>query len=162
MGEDSSMRRPTRPTMRSTQVLLGGEAERARGDPAVALDVDRVVAVDHDLGDARVFEHPLQRPEPERVVLDVLDEPGAFVDGQQQLLVLDDRGQLLTYELVELRLGERRIVDPTAQALEQLLDGTRLDHGQGIRDDQDRNGVLSHLVVRQCLRITRLQICVRL
>ena len=82
IGEASSMRRPTDETMRSidtAQVLLGDEAGVGLLDDAVALDVDVVAPVDHDLGDGRVVEELLDRAEAHHVAGDVLHQTLALL-----------------------------------------------------------------------------------
>ena len=71
------MRRPTDETIRSmTRRRCSSEMKRAPGllDDAVALDVDEVAAVDHDLGDGGVGEELLDRAEAHHVAGDVLHE----------------------------------------------------------------------------------------
>ena len=58
------MRRPTRDDDALddlAEVVVGQEARVGRVEPAVALDVDAVGRVDHDLGDGRVGEVALDR-----------------------------------------------------------------------------------------------------
>ncbi len=77
IGFDSSTRRLTVETMRS-MVCISCSCEANRSgqllDPAAALDVDVVGAVDHDLGDGGVLEQRFQHAEAERLVDDPADQ----------------------------------------------------------------------------------------
>ncbi len=67
--------------------------EEQRVDPldlALALDVDVVRAVDHDLGDGRVRQERFQRPEAGHVVDHLVDEAHALLAGDREAAVLDD------------------------------------------------------------------------
>ncbi len=71
------MRRPTRADDLADdphQVAFVGEAGLGFLDLAAPLDEDDRRGVDHDVGDRRVLEQRLQRPEPEQLVEDVLDQ----------------------------------------------------------------------------------------
>lgn len=62
--------------------------------PAIALDVDFVMPIDHDLGDIRRRQQWFQRPQPDRFV-QYLAAQGLPVDGQRQPGILghDQRQQ---------------------------------------------------------------------
>ena len=139
IGTFSSMRRPSGATMRSiTPRTCSWFMNRAVGQRQLAalLDVDLVVAVDHDLGDGAVGEQVLERPEAERLVEHRLDDLAAqlavadlpaFLFEQRQDLGLDPRPQLLhphgIARQVEVGLLDVDLVDQAlVQAQLQLAD----------------------------------------
>ena len=103
IGEDSSIRRPTAETIfwmirsrcRSSLKRTGRRLEHA-----VALDEDLGVAVDQDVGDGRVLEQRLERPEAEQLVEDVADQLLAL--GLVERLVL--LRELLVDDVADFRL----------------------------------------------------------
>src|SRR5919112_518784 len=84
------------------QVGLVDEAALGREDAALPLHVDHVGRVDHDLGDARVAQERLDRPEAEHVVGDLGDQPPPLVPGERGLLLLQGPLQHLADLVVEL------------------------------------------------------------
>ena len=58
----------------AAQLLVAEEADVAEREVPLALDVDLVDAVDHDLGDRRIVEQVLERAEAERLVHQLLDQ----------------------------------------------------------------------------------------
>ncbi len=118
------------------QVPLVLEAHRRRLEHAVALDEHAVVAVDQDVGDRRVLEQRLERPEAEQFVEHVVDQLLAL--GMVERVVL--LGQLLEDDVADFVLDllarhgfERGQVDEVEQALVQLdLEvGVQLVLGEG-------------------------------
>src|SRR5690606_33091549 len=85
----------------ATKLRLARESARRLVEPAVALDVDLVVAVDHDLADTRVVEQSLERPEAEHVGPDLGDEAVALGRCQRDLLDLDDAPELLAGDAMQ-------------------------------------------------------------
>ena len=83
IGEASSMRRPMRRddlVDDPQQVLRRRRSRRSvRVELAVALDVDRVRAVDHDLADGVVAQERLERPVAEDVVGDLAGDLRALL-----------------------------------------------------------------------------------
>src|SRR5919112_1870666 len=114
------------------QVLLGGEPGGGAGQLAVLLDVDRVRAVGHDLGDRRVVQQPLQRPEAEHVVGQLGGEPLALLGAQRHLLGLDDLVELAQDDRPQRLLAQAGVVHPAAHALEQRLADAVLELGQRV------------------------------
>ena len=118
IGLDSSTRRPTRPTILSIVRRRWASSVNCPStleDPAAALDVDRVGAVDHDLGDVRVAQEGLDRPVAEDVVGDLLGDPGAVGDGQRRLVLGEHLLQRQPDLLLELGLGQPRVVQLRAR-----------------------------------------------
>ena len=77
IGLDSSMRRPTSDTILSmirSRCFSSVKRDVGQLQPAVALDVDLVVAVDQDVRHRRVGHQRLERAEAEHLVLDVADQ----------------------------------------------------------------------------------------
>ena len=77
IGEDSSIRRPTAETifwMMRSRCFSSLNRDGARFEHAVALDEHLIVAVDQDVGDRRILEQRLERPEAEQLVEHVADE----------------------------------------------------------------------------------------
>src|SRR5581483_6315145 len=60
------------------QVALVGEADGGHFQHAVPLDVDRAVAVDQDVRDGRVAHQGRERPQAERLVQYLVDQPFAL------------------------------------------------------------------------------------
>ena len=106
MGDDSSTRRLTSPTILSMTRRRWVSSMKEVGVRSIlpaALDVDPVRPVDHDFGDVRVFQVPLDGSVAEDVVGDVLAQAGLV--GQRQRGGLVGQGGL--------QLG----VDPRAKVL---------------------------------------------
>lgn len=72
------------------QLLVRGEAERELLHAAGTLHEDLVGAVDHDLGDGRVFEERFEHAEAEGLVHDAADELGPLGGGEDRALAADD------------------------------------------------------------------------
>ena len=132
-GEDSSMRRPTRETMRSmTRRRCSSELNRdvRRGQLAAAFDVDLVRSVDHDFGDGRLVQEPLERSVPQHVVHDFLNEPLPFRGSKGNLLLVHDGPKFVLDVALQLGLVEGRISDPATHAFVErgarpILDGVK-------------------------------------
>ena len=125
------------------------ERDRGRLDLAVALDVDLVVVVDHDLGDRVVAKQGLERPVAEDVIRDLARDLAPFLAGQRGAVdreLLGDDAQHLLGQVVggggtvlgpaggiQLRaeLGDARVVD------------VRLQVGVRVRPALDRLGLVS-------------------
>ncbi len=92
-GLESSMRRPIGVMIRS---MIRSTCSSSRnvlstcGDLARPLDVDLRRAVDHDLGDGRVAEERLERPEADHLVDQLVHEPHALVARHGEVLVAHD------------------------------------------------------------------------
>jgi hypothetical protein len=113
-------------------VLLGGEPGGGADQPALLLDVDRVRAVAHDLGDAGVVEQPLQRAVAEDVVGELGGQPGALLGRERDPFLLDHLVQLAEDDGAQRLLGQRRVVHPVAHALEQRLGDAVLEPGERV------------------------------
>jgi hypothetical protein len=109
-------------------VLVVLELDARLFELAAALDVNLLRRVDEDVGDGRVGEQGLQRPEAEQLVADFADEPLAVGRGERRVLgqqeVFGEAGdlgvELLGFELAEL--GQVHPVDDGAvQARLHLL-----------------------------------------
>ena len=103
------------------EVGLVDEAGRGLLDAAGPLDVDRVRAVDHDLGDLLVLEEPVDRAVAEDVVGDVLDELGLVGGRQRRPLLGQGRLQLLVHPAAEVVLGEPLVVEDRAELVDQVV-----------------------------------------
>ena len=123
MGVDSSMRRPTWPTILSMmrrRWVSSTNDEPGLLDLAVALDEDQVGAVDHDLGDVVVLQQPVDGAVAEDVVGDVLDELG-LVGGREGRLLLGQGGvQGVLHALLQVVLGEPLVVEGRAQLFDEV------------------------------------------
>ena len=109
IGLSSSTRRPTGARMRSIASRSAcSDSKRDLGalDPAAALDVDRVVAVDHHLLDLGIGEQLLERAEADRVAQDQL---GDLLAPRRR----EHRGRLVD-ELAHGRLELGRRASPAA------------------------------------------------
>ena len=96
--------------------------DERRGDrvqPAATLDVELVGAVDHDLGDVGVAQERLERSVAEDVVGDLLRDAGAVGDRQRCLFLGEHALQGVPHLLLEVGLGELRVVELRAEVLEQ-------------------------------------------
>ena len=80
---------------------LVDELDVGRFDLASALDEDRLRAVHHDFGDARVVQEAVDRTVTERVVGDVLDQLRAFGGRQRGVLVAEALVDLLLHEATQ-------------------------------------------------------------
>src|SRR3546814_8921358 len=80
---------------------------------SAALDEDVAVAVHQDVGDRRVLQQRLDRPEAQQLVEDVIDELRLLLAVQR--LVLSD--QQLAHHLADLaaELGRRHLVDDRSE-----------------------------------------------
>jgi hypothetical protein len=88
---------------------------------AAALDVDRVGAVDHHLGDLLVLEEAVDRAVAEDVVGDVLDELG-LVGGRQRRPLGGEGGlELLVHPAPEVVLGQPLVVEDGAELVDQVV-----------------------------------------
>ncbi|MNP24523.1 hypothetical protein D3C76_1172880 [compost metagenome] len=102
------------------QVLVVAEAHIGALQLAVALDVDRGVAVDQDVRHAAVGQQRLQRPEAEHLVGDLLDDQLAATGADRRRMLVE---QALA-DLADLppRLGRFEAVEQRqVHDLEQLL-----------------------------------------
>ncbi len=124
IGLASSTRRPTRPTILSIvrrRWTSLGERGVDGEDPAGALDVDLVRAVDHDLGDVGVAQERLERAVAEDLVGDLLGDPGAVRGAERRLLQLEHLLQGLPHPLLELGLLQPGVVQLRAEVVDQRL-----------------------------------------
>ena len=128
-GVDSSTRRPTSVTMRVATCSTCGSSRNCdvgQLDLALALDVDLVRAVDHDVGDGVVLEQRLERPEAHHVVDQQPHDRAQLGRVQLDLQVdddlLDDLGDLGAQLLRPERRGDRDV-----DALHQQRHHLRLD-----------------------------------
>ena len=123
-GLASSMRRPISLTilsmMRRRWVSSTNVAVDFSSRPD-ALDVDRVGAVAHDLGDLLVVEEPVDRAVAEDVVGDVLDELG-LVGGRQRGPLLGQGGvELVVDPATQVVLGEPLVVEDRTQLVDEVV-----------------------------------------
>ncbi len=142
-GEDSSIRRPTRETMRSmTRRRCSSEVKPApvRCSLPLLLDVDVLRPVDHDLADRRVVEQALQRAEAEHVVGQLGGEAGPFLAAERDVLLLDDLVELAEHDGAQLVRAQARVVHPAAHALEERLAHPVLEAGEGVGRRRGRRG----------------------
>ena len=133
IGLDSSMRRPTLLTMRSMICIRWRSSLKTMSvsdQLAFALDVDLVVAVDQNVGDRRIAEQDLERPEPEQLVEDVGDQGFALEQAQRRRRALaldhaDDQAADLGLgvlpphprEAVKIEPVQQILMDPALQIL---------------------------------------------
>ena len=115
-GVDSSTRRPTSVTMRVATCSTCGSSRNCDVGQlhlALALDVDLVRAVDHDVGHGLVLEQRLERPEADHVVdeqpHDRAQLGGVQLDLQVDDDLLDDLGDLVAQLLRPERRGDRDV-----------------------------------------------------
>ena len=137
IGLDSSTRRPTRATILSIVRRRWASSVNAPSTWWIApgpLDVDRVGAVDHDLGDVGVAQVGLERAVAEDVVGDLLGDAGAVGDGQRRLVLGEHLLQRLAHLLLELGLGEPRVVELGAEVVQQRLVHRALEVGERVDD----------------------------
>ena len=144
IGEVSSTRRPTRETIRSmiwSRCSLSRKMTSELLDAPLLLDEDHLGAVDHDVGDLLVLQEQLQRPEAERLVEDLVDEPLALVAVQERVLgvaeVLDDaadlaaeRGRVHLADPVHVEPVDELHVDVQLERLVGLVGRVRLLGGR--------------------------------
>src|SRR5690606_4840009 len=110
-----------------TQLLLRGEGDRRERESAVLLDVDLVGVVDHDLGDRVVVDQLLDGPQAQGVGLDLGHQGLALGAAEGDGLLLQDHLELGAHVLAQLFVGQGRIVDARADALEQRRDRVLLE-----------------------------------
>ena len=124
IGVASSMRRPTWLTILSMMRRRWVSSTKLASvllDAAGALDVDRLRAVDHDLGDLLVLEEAVDRAVAEDVVGDVLDELG-LVGGRQRRPLLGQGGvELLVDPAAEVVLRQPLVVEDRAELVDQVV-----------------------------------------
>ena len=106
------------------QVAVVAEADRRQLQLAEALDVAGGVAVDHDVGDGRVGEQRLQRPEAGDLVEQLLDHLLALDPVQRQIAqreeLVQDQPQLVA-QLLARQLFDRLQIDLLDQLLVKLV-----------------------------------------
>ena len=93
----------------------------------------RSSAVDHDFGDQRVVQKPLQRPEAQDFVDDFPDQASPFFRRQGDLLVIDEGAKGLPNHAPHVAFVEAAISDAIAQAGCQFFGRALLDSRQGVR-----------------------------
>ena len=136
IGLDSSTRRPTRATILSMVRRRCASSVKVPStwiDPPGALDVDRVEAVDHDLGDVGVAQVGLERSVAEDVVGDLLGDPRPVGDRERRVVLRQHLLQRLTHLLLELGLGQPRVVELGPEVVEQRLVHGALQVGERVR-----------------------------
>ena len=94
------------PVDRLEQLRLVGERDVGALDPAVALDVDLVGAVDHDLGHGVVGQQRLEHAEADRLVDDAADQPRALGGREDRPLARDHPADDALQPRAPLLLGE--------------------------------------------------------
>src|SRR5207344_2356470 len=125
------------------QMRLVDELRVRLRDLAVALDVDRLVVVDHDFRDGLVTEEGLERPVAQDVVRDLADDVLALLPGERRLLDRQHLGDDLVHLLLEVRVGLPVLVEETgAEARDDLLVDARLQLGEWVGDDGGALGLL--------------------
>jgi hypothetical protein len=111
------------------QVGVVVEPRRDRRDAPAALDEHPRRAADHDLGHVRVAQQRLERPEPERLVDDGLDQ-GVAAGGRQDPPLLGDH---VVHEVGEVLAGDVAAAGPGVAgcAAAQVLDQPGVGHARG-------------------------------
>ncbi len=117
------------------QVFLGEEAGTGAHDDAVALDVDVVGAVDHDLGDGGVGQELLDGAEAHHVTSDVTDQTLRLLLRQRRVGLGQEGADLGDHHRVELGLV-LGLEQTSTQPVEQLVMDLAHEAGQTI----DRSG----------------------
>ena len=115
---DSPADRGEDPLDRVAQSTLGVEAHLAALDSSTALDVDRLVAVDHHLLDLGIREQLLQRAEPDGVAKDQIDDLLAPSPREDRGRVVDElahRRLELARRLTGARRGTAPLDEPQPQ-----------------------------------------------
>ena len=112
------------------QVALVDEGGVGRVEPAVALDVDLVGAVDHDFGDRRVAQVRLERPVAEDVVGDLLRDARAVRRRHRRFVALQHRLQRLHDLLLQFPLAPVRIVELRSERFQQCFVDAALQRGR--------------------------------
>ena len=97
-----------------------------------ALDVDAVGAVDHDFGDVQVAQVRLERPISEDVVGDLLGDAGAVGEGERGVLRREHFLQRQADLLLDLALGQPRVVELGPEVLQQCLVHGPLELGERV------------------------------
>ena len=105
----------------AAQVALVGEGRVHRVQQAVALDVDLVVAVDHDLGYVRVAQVRLQRPVAEDVVRHLLRDAHPVGRGHRASRRAAAPPAASGHPLFQLVLVDVRVVELRPERLQQRL-----------------------------------------
>ena len=124
IGLDSSTRRPTWLTMRWQMFIscaLSAKRTPVQLHLAGDLDVGRVGAVDHDVGDVVAGQQRLERAVAEHVVADVLEQLLLLGDRHHDVLDLDDLADDVADLLARgrrLELGELGQIDGVDQRVE--------------------------------------------
>src|SRR2546425_2254284 len=157
------------------QVLVIAEDDRRRLEPAESLDVDLTRGVDQDVGDVRVAQERLDRPEAVDLVQDLLAEPFAVTHAEGDRLLLDEHGDralqlrgglvhLDARQVGQVNAVEQLAMDAELQVLVGPLDGRasavrgaarrRLAAGRGGRPVVETHAV-SQLHFRASLLNTR-------
>ena len=106
---------------RATQLLLVVELRAGPEQLAGPLHVDRVPVVDHDLRDLGVADVGLQRAEPQHAVADLPNDQQLLLRGEAVLLLVEQLAQPLVHQAFQLGVGQRRVVEPRAEDLDQAL-----------------------------------------
>ena len=152
IGQVSSTRRPTFEMIRSMiciRWLLSRKVTLGLLHLAAALDVDVLRAVDEDVADRRVLQQHFQRPQAERLVEHLVDQPFALVAVQQRVFgvaeMLDDQADLAAEHVAfqfadprQVELVDQLAVDPLLQGLEAAFlglgraEGGRRFHGRAV------------------------------
>ena len=101
--------------------------------PPVAFDVDLVVTVDHDLGDAGIAQIRLERAVAEDLVGDLLRDARTVGRGHRGVVALQYCLQGLRDLLFEFVLVEVSVVQLGTKALQQTLVHAALHAGERVR-----------------------------
>jgi hypothetical protein len=86
---------------------------------AGALDVDRVGAVDHDLGDLGIVDELLQGAETENDVADLAADLLLLLCRERDLFLVEELSKARMHQLLELGLVDRGVVEPGAEDLDE-------------------------------------------
>jgi hypothetical protein len=89
--------------------------------------VDRVPVVDHDLRDLRVTDERLQRSEAQDAVADLTDDEELLLCGERPFLLIQQLAEALMNQTLELRVGQRGVVQTWPERLDQALLDARTD-----------------------------------
>jgi hypothetical protein len=118
---------------RPTKILLVTERDVRAVDLAPTFDVHDAVAVHHDLCDLRVADERLDRPQPEDVVADLLDDLRLLLDRERCLNLFEELTEPAIHEPAKLAVLHRVVVQARPEDLDQPCLDLIPDLGGSIR-----------------------------
>ena len=133
---------------RAAQMGLVGEAADDLEEPPAPLDVDRVGTVDHHLGDVRVAQERLERAIAEDVVGDLLGDARPVGHREGRVVLSQHFLQGGADLLLEIGLGQSRVVELGTEVVQQRLVDSTLEVGERV----------AHPAVAGCRRSQRLAV----